>query len=187
MMGTRWMRGATGAIAAITAAALLASPHRADAAACDWRRPDSDIRQLFPSADDYHPIYKRPFEQRPLIETRLGYKLAGWEDLIRYYVIMKGNQRLGTIYVHLTPANTELVVGFTNNGAVKGVIIQRYLGRHKEELESKAFLGQFIGKTIAAPFELGKDLKPACPELGEISGDIALTVRKLLVFYAIYG
>jgi hypothetical protein len=145
------------------------------------------MRRLFPAADDYHPIYKRPFEQRDLIEARLGYKLAGWENLIRFYTIMKGDQRIGTVFVHLTPENTELVVGFTNYGAVKGVIVQRYLGSHKELLDSSAFLGQFTGKTLGASFQMGKDIKPASTVLEGPSSGIALTVRKLLVFYSIYS
>ena len=186
-MNKAWLRVTASCLAAVSAAALLAAPRPADAAACDWRRPDNDIRRLFPGADDYHPIYKRPFELRDRIEQRLGYHLAGWEDLIRYYTIMKDNRRVGTIFVHLTPDNTELVVGFTNEGAVKGVILQRYLGPHKEQLDSQQFLGQFVGKTLAAPFSLDKDVKTAGPETMNVSSGITLTVRKLLVFYAIYG
>ncbi len=186
-MRNRWLRGIAGSLALVAATAMLAAPRRALAAACDWRRPDSDIKRLFPAADDYHPVYKRPFQQRDVLEARLGYHLAGWEDLIRYYTIMKGDQKIGTIYVHLTPDSTELVVGFTNDGAVKGVLIQRYQGSHKEMLESPRFLDQFNGKTLAAPFAVGKDIKLACPELETASAAIALTVRKLLVFYTVYG
>ena len=186
-MRNRWIRAIAGALTAVVAGALLTPPRQAHAAACDWRRPDSDIRRLFPGADDYHPIYKRPFQQRSQIEARLGFQLAGWEDLIRYYVIMKDDRRIGTIFVHLTPDNTELVVGVTNEGAVKGVIVQRYQGSRKEQLEGAPFLGQFVGKTLAAPFQLGKDVKVACPELEGPSGGISLTVRKMLVLYSIYG
>ncbi len=182
------IRGLASALAGFALVALLATPHRAAAdGACDWRRPDSDMRQLFPEADDYHPVYKRPFEQRDLIESRLGYKLWGWENLIRYYVIMKGARRVGTIYVHLTPDNAEVVVGITNAGAVKGVLLQRYYGTHREEFIGTKFLGQFRGKTLADPFVVGKDVKPACPELEGASSGLTLTVRKLLVFYSIYG
>lgn len=178
----------TGTLVAVGMAALLAAPQPVKAdGACDWLRPDSDMRQLFPEADDYHPMYRRPFEKRELIESRLGYKLWGWENLIRYYHIMKGDQRVGTVYVHLTPDNTQVVVGITNDGAVKGVLIQRYYGAHKEEYNSPKFLGQFRGKTLADPFTVGKDIKPACPELLGASGGLALTVRKLLVFYSVYG
>src|SRR5713101_9334155 len=142
------IRGLASALAGFALVALLATPHRAAAdGACDWRRPDSDMRQLFPEADDYHPVYKRPFEQRDRIESRLGYKLWGWENLIRYYTIMKDDRRIGTIYVHLTPDNTQVVVGITNGGAVKGVLLQRYYGQHREEFSGQKFLGQFRGKT----------------------------------------
>ena len=40
--------------------------------ACDWRRPDQDIRRLFPGADDYHPIYKRAFQRRDEIEAMVA-------------------------------------------------------------------------------------------------------------------
>src|SRR5713226_4098273 len=133
-MRKQMARALAGLLAGLAAVALLAAPHRASAdGACDWRRPDSDMRQLFPEADDYHPIYKRPFEQRDLIESRLGYKLWGWENLIRYYTIMKGDHRIGTIYVHLTPDNTEVVVAINNDGSVRGVLLQRYLGSHRAE------------------------------------------------------
>jgi len=182
------LRTLAGVLAAVAAAALLAAPRPAAAdGACDWRRPDSDMRQLFPEADDYHPVYKRPFEQRDLIESRLGYKLWEWENLIRYYTIMKGDRRIGTIYVHLTTDRVEVVVGITNEGAVKGVLVQRYLGGHREEFNGPKFLDQFRGKTLADPFVLGKDLKPACPQLEGVSSGLALTVRKLLTFYSIYG
>src|SRR2546422_11603046 len=132
-MRTQITRALAGLLAAGAAVALLAAPRRAAAdGGCDWRRPDSDMRQLFPEADDYHPVYKRPFEQRDLIESRLGYQLWGWENLIRYYTIMKGDRRVGTIYVHLTPDRTEVVVGITNESTVKGVLLQRYLGNHRE-------------------------------------------------------
>src|SRR5438128_1152432 len=63
-MRTQITRALSGLLAGAAAVALLAAPRRALAdGACDWRRPDSDMRQLFPEADDYHPIYKRPFEQ----------------------------------------------------------------------------------------------------------------------------
>jgi hypothetical protein len=181
-------RAISGVLAGLAAVAVLSLPQRASAdGACDWRRPDSDMRQLFPEADDYHPIYKRPFEKRDLIESKLGYKLWGWENLIRYYTIMKDSRRVGTIYVHLTPDNTEVVVGINNDGSVRGVLLQRYFGSHREEFSGAKFLGQFRGKTLADAFAMGKDVKPACPELVSISGGLTLTVRKLLVFYSIYG
>jgi hypothetical protein len=187
-MQRRSFRALAGALAAASILCLFGLPRRAAAdGACDWLRPDTDMRQLFPEADDYHPVYKRPFEQRERIEARLGYKLWGWENLIRYYTIMKGDRRVGTIYVHLTPDNTQVVVGITNEGAVKGVLLQRYYGGHREEFSSPRFLGQFRGKTLADPFTIGKDIKPACPELEGVSSGLALTVRKLLVFYSIYG
>jgi hypothetical protein len=187
-MITRWSRAIAGAAAALVVAALGAAPRPAHAlGACDWRRPDQDIRRLFPGADDYHPIYKRAFQLRDTIEPRLGYRLAGWEDLIRFYQIMKDDRRVGTIYVHLTPDGTEIVVGITNEGAVKGVLIQKYQGNLKDQLESPQFLGQFAGKTLAAPFEVGKDIKAACPALESPCAAVALTVRKLLVFYSVYG
>jgi len=40
---------------------------------------------------------------------------------------------------------------------------------------------------LADPFVVGKDVKPACPELEGASSGLTLTVRKLLVFYSIYG
>jgi hypothetical protein len=122
------------------AAALIAAPRAAQAlGACDWRRPDQDIKRLFPGADDYHPIYKRTFQRREEIESRLGYRLAGWEDLIRYYNILQDDRHVGTIYVHRTPDGIEIVVAFTHDGAVKGVLLQRYLGRRKEQLEGSQF------------------------------------------------
>ena len=182
------IRALAGVVAAVSTVALLATHHPAAAdGACDWLRPDSDMRQLFPEADDYHPMYRRPFEKRDLIESRLGYKLWGWENLIRYYHIMKGDRRVGTVYVHLTPDNTQVVVGITNDGAVKGILLQRYYGSHKEEFNNPKFLDQFRGKTLADPFVVGKDVKPACPELMGASEGLALTVRKLLVFYTVYG
>jgi hypothetical protein len=187
-MTTRWTLAITGAAAALAVAALVAAPRPAHAlGACDWRRPDQDIRRLFPGADDYHPIYKRAFQVRDTIELRLGYRLAGWEDLIRFYQIMKDDHRVGTIYVHLTPDGTEIVVGITNEGAIKGVLIQKYQGNLKEQLEGPQFLGQFVGKTLASPFEVGKDIKAACPALEGQCAAVALTVRKLLVFYSVYG
>jgi hypothetical protein len=185
-MNCRWMR-MMGVSLVVTALAAVLAPQRAAAlGACDWLRPDRDMRQLFPQADDYHPIYKRSFDQRDQIEARLGYALAGWENLLRYYQIMKDGRRIGTIYVHLTPDNTQIVVGITNAGAVKGVVLQRYYGNHRELVDGSQFLGQFIGMTLSASFQVGKDVKPAGPGLEQTSDAIAQTIRKLLVFYSVY-
>jgi hypothetical protein len=184
----RWARVIAGAVTVVAAVTLVLTPRPVHAlGACDWRRPDQDIQRLFPGADDYHPVYKRAFQRRDEIEAVLGYKLAGWEDLIRFYQIMKDDRRVGTVYVHLTPDGTEVVIGFTNEGAIKGVLLQKYLGNRKDQLEGARFLGQFVGKTLHSGFEVGKDLKAPCPELEGPSNGIALTARKLLVFYSIYG
>src|SRR5260370_16896086 len=110
------IRALAGLLAAACTLAFWAAPRRAAAdGGCDWLRPDSDMRQLFPEADDYHPVYKRPFEKRDQIESRLGYKLWGWENLIPSYTIMKRAHRIGTLSIPLTPSHTHLLTAITHN------------------------------------------------------------------------
>jgi len=42
--------------------------------------------------------------------------------------------------------NTEVVVAINNDGSVRGVLLQRYFGSHREEFNSAKFLGQFRGR-----------------------------------------
>ena len=54
-------------------------------------------------------------------------------------------------------------------------------------IEAETFLSQFVGKTKAAPLEVGKDIKPAGAN-EPLSTEVSLAVKKaVLIINSVFG
>ena len=167
----------------LTAILTLAVASTSFASLCVWRKPDQDIRQFFPTADTYKTEVKEPGSKKSAIEKRIGRKLDADEQEFKFFRIIDGGKKIGTIMTHLGKGQygaIEIVVAIDNAGKVKGVGIQRDREKKRAELRSDKFLGQFAGKTAGDPVAVGKDIKPV-PGAEKSSDTVAFSVKKLLV------
>src|ERR1700694_4654775 len=82
-------------------AALLAFSRAARAAICVWRKPDADIKRFFPGADSYRTDLKAVGSRRVAIERGIGARLDPDESDFKFYQILGGNRRVGTVLTHL--------------------------------------------------------------------------------------
>ncbi len=163
--------------------AVLAGPARADV--CVWRDPDRAMARIFPAAADYATVdVKIPPDALARIESRLGAALDPGErgNWIYYAVTGRKGELLGHV---LTDAESgeygaiELVLGVGVDGKIAAIYVQRARERDKT-FKSKAFLAQFIGRTVKDPLKIGKDIKAA----GVVATErVAFGVRKMLVMY----
>lgn len=168
---------------ALSVVALLASWAAADV--CVWRDPDRAMSRLFPAARDYKTVdVKIGADALARIEKRLGKPLdPGERDSWIYYAITgKKGEMIGHV---LTDAERgeygaiELVMGVDPAGKTTSIYVQRSRERDKV-FKSKDFLARFIGKTVADPVSLGKDIEGARSIATE---QVAFGVSKMLVMY----
>lgn len=162
---------------------LLAS--RAAADVCVWRDPDRAMARLFPAASDYKTVdVKIAADALARIEKRLGKALDPGErdDWIYYAITGPKGEFIGHV---LTDAERgeygaiELVLGVDPEGRTTAIYIQRARERDKG-FKSKAFLGQFIGKTATDPVRFGEDINGRRSSAAE---QVTFGVRKMLVMY----
>lgn len=178
-------------LAALVCIAFMVASQSARADVCVWRDPERTMSKLFPAAGDYKTVTKKiTAETARIISERAGVRLDDSErSEFNYYEItgrVDGKvHRLGTV---LALAGTgeygaiEVVAGLDNDNRIVGVYIQRIRERNGDKLRSEDFLGQFRGKSIADPLDLGKDIKPVS-EAMTASRAISNAVKKMLVFY----
>ena len=169
-------------------AALLALTRAARAAICVWRKPDADIRTFFPGAESYRTDLRLVGSRRAAIERGIGARLDPDESDFKFYHILAGSRRVGTVLTHLGKGRygaIEVVVALDPAGTVKGVRLQviREPNDIKRQLTSQSFLGQFTGKRAGDPVQVGRDIRPV-PGADESSETIAFSVRKMLVVHA---
>ncbi|MBI3944478.1 MAG: hypothetical protein HY321_01015 [Armatimonadetes bacterium] len=172
------------ATVALAGVSLALAHTAAEAALCVWRKPDQDIKRFFPGADTYKTDFRTPGGKRAAIEKRIGARLDPDESEFKFYRIIDDGKQVGTILTHLGKGQygaIEVVVALDNSGKVKGVGIQRDRERARAALRSGAFLGQFDGKSVKDPMEIGKDIKPAAKGAEKPSATVAFSVKKLLV------
>jgi hypothetical protein len=168
-------------------AALLVLPRDAHAAICVWRKPDADIKAFFPGAESYRTDLKPVGAQRAAIERALRAHLDPDEGDFKFYRILSGDRRVGTILTHLGKGRygaIEVVVALDPAGSVKGVRLQviREPNGIKRQLTAESFLGQFSGKRVVDPIQVGRDIRPV-PGAEQSSETIAFSVRKMLVIH----
>src|SRR5437763_261159 len=145
-------------------AALLVMPREARAAICVWRKPDADIKAFFPGAESYRTDLKPVGAHRAAIERALGSRLDPDEGDFKFYRILAGERRVGTVLTHLGKGRygaIEVVIALDPAGTVKGVRLQvvREPNGIKRLLTSDGFLGQFSGKRVDDTIRVGRDIR----------------------------
>jgi len=175
-------------------AALLASVGgEALAALCVWRNPDQDIKEFF-GGGNYRTLVLKVGGKRGAIEKAIGAKLDPDETELKYWPVVKGGKRVGTVSSHLGKGDygaievlVAIVAGPDGKAKIKAVKIQRDRERYRGELRGKAFLDQFAGKTAASKLTVGQDIKAAHPQATGPSAVVALSAKKMLVAYDLLG
>jgi H+/Na+-translocating ferredoxin:NAD+ oxidoreductase subunit G len=168
--------------------ALLAFSRDARAAICVWRKPDTDIQRFFPGAESYRTDLKPVGSRRAAIERALGARLDPDESDFKFYRILAGSRRVGTVLTHLGKGRygaIEVVIALDPAGAVKGVRLQviREPNDIKRQLTGDSFLAQFNGKRAGDLIQVGRDIRPV-PGADQSSETIAFSVKKMLVVHA---
>jgi hypothetical protein len=166
---------------------LLLFTRDARAAICVWRKPDADIRSFFPGAESYRTDLKPVGSHRAAIEHAIGARLDPDEGDFKFYRILAGERRVGTVLTHLGKGRygaIEVVIALDPAGVVKGVRLQviREPNGIKRQLTGEGFLGQFAGKRASDPVQVGRDIRPVAGA-EQSSATIAFSVRKMLVIH----
>lgn len=147
--------------------------------------------RIFPGATDYETrIEKISPEAVAAIEKGLGAGLEPAEkaEFNFYDLRTKRDGKIVSLGTAMALAGNgeygsiEVVVGVDASGRIRAVYIQRSREKGNRVLQSEAFLGQFIGKSVADSLQFGRDLKGL--ERFEKSADaVRLTIRKMLLFH----
>ncbi len=155
---------------------------------CPWRDPTTDRRAFFPTATEVREETLILSSKRLELIRRLGRTPTGEENTIKIYRLLANGQVLGEVVARRARGESgviELVLAVRTDGTVLGAKIQRL--REPEAvaqgLQSKRWLGAFIGKTAAAQWRLGADIPGVVPEArssAEAVLDAAHTILVLL-------
>jgi len=163
------------------------------AALCVWRNPDADIKEYF-GGGSYRTVLVKVGSKRAAIEKKIGVKLDADETELKFWPVIRGGKRVGTVASHLGKGDygaVEVVIAIVDPAdgpaKIKGVKIQRDRERYRSALRSAKFLDQFKGKTAKSVLEVGKDIKLAHPKAVRASKIVALSVKKMLVGYEQLG
>ncbi len=158
------------------------------AALCVWINPDRDMKKFFPGATGYATeVSKYTKAQESEIEKRIGVQLDPDENEFKFYRVKKDGKVVGTVLTHQGRGKygaVQTVAGLDPAGTVIGVYVQRH--REPTNLNAPAFLKQFVGKDVADPIEVGKDIDPISGH-DKSSQAVAFSVKKLLVVFDILG
>ena len=180
-------RAALGALAAAFLTTLAMGS--ASASLCVWRNPDADIKAFFGGGGKYRTVLVKTKSKRQVIEKAIGTKLDQDETELKFWPVMKGGKRVGTVSSHLGKGDygaVEVVIAIVEKDGkakVKFVKIQRDRERYRSALRSAEFLNQFKGKTARSKLTVGADIKTAHSGATKASKVVALSVKKMLVAY----
>lgn len=149
------MRLTLAAIACVSAATAPTA-----AFAVDYLSAEQAAQALFAEADR--------FEQRELsldAEQLQQLRLAGiskprsarWSLRLAW----RGKELLGVVVADAVLGKYEMInyaVGVGQDGRVRGIEILSYRESHGHEIRLPAWRKQFVGKTVAAPLQVGEDI-----------------------------
>ncbi len=141
-----------------TALATLALAPSA-AFAVDYMTADQAARLMFPDADsfDVSPVVLDAAALKALAEQGLRARSARWA--VR--VARRGAAVLGYVVADEVLGKVELIsyaVGLAADGSIKQVEVLSYRESHGHEIRLAAWRRQFVGKTAAAPLQVGDDI-----------------------------
>jgi len=154
--------------------------------AADYMTPGEAQRILFPDATGFEAKPVAPTrEQIQAIQDRLK---ARW-DATQWglYAAKKDDDVLGYVLTDAVIGKSLFInyaVGFSKDGAIKGVEILSYRETHGGEVRQNAWRKQFVGKSLSSPLRLGDDIRNisgatlSCAHLTE-------GVRRLATFVAL--
>ncbi len=156
------------------------------------------LRQVFPDADEIRPDSRvLTVEKASEVKNRLGGKWTLYphqpefgerteHDSVTFFFATRQGRRTGAARVESEPGKwgpTQYVIALDTAGRVTDVAVMSYVGQHGRPIATKRFLGQFIGKTVENPIEIGKDID-AVSGATMISRATAFAVKKVLALYA---
>jgi Na+-translocating ferredoxin:NAD+ oxidoreductase RnfG subunit len=138
-------------------AAALVAP--APVFAVDYLTPEQAQAQMFPEAERFEAReVTLDGAQRQALKERLG---TAVRERWPVRLARRGEQLLGAVVVDDVIGKFERItyaVGIGSDGAIRQVEVLSYRESHGHEIRLPAWRKQFVGKTAAAPLEVGKDI-----------------------------
>jgi Na+-translocating ferredoxin:NAD+ oxidoreductase RnfG subunit len=141
------------------AAACVMAVAPTSAFAVDYMSAAQAAQQLFAEADRFEQR-ELSLDAEQLQQLRqLGIKprSARWTLQLAW----RGKELLGAVVVDAVLGKSELIsyaVGVGQDGRVRGIEILSYRESHGHEIRLPAWRKQFVGKTAAAPLQVGEDI-----------------------------
>ncbi|MDC8785398.1 FMN-binding protein [Roseateles koreensis] len=146
----------------LSATALLALAPTA-AFAVDYMNAEQAARQLFPEAERFETrewLLDTGMLQK-LVEQGLKPRSAATGSHVTARLAWRGKELLGVLVADQVLGKFEQIsyaVGVAADGRIRGVEILAYRESHGGEVRLPAWRKQFVGKTQAAPIQVGEDI-----------------------------
>jgi len=156
---------------------------------CPWRQPETDLKELFPSATRYEPETRILSGLRTELAQRLGRVPTGDENALHLYRVYGENSELGTVLTRRVKGEygaIELVLATDPDGRVCGLHLQRL--REPESitkaLENPAWQHSFLGKSAESTWQTGEENLEVPVEAQHSAQAVAEGVRSLVILLA---
>lgn len=153
---------------------------------CPWREPESDMRLFFPQATAHRAELRILSGLRSELSQQLHRQPTGDENALRLNRIFEGENSLGAIVTRRVKGENggiELVLAIDNEGAVRGLRLQRLREPDvaAQALQNTNWLASFAGKHAQDPWKLGEDVASVGANGQRSAEAIVDAVRSLLV------
>jgi hypothetical protein len=153
---------------------------------CPWRDPELDMESFFPRATSYQTETRILSGLRAELAERLYRQPTGDENALRLNRVYQGSTSLGVILTRRVKGEfggIELVLAIDNDGAVRGLRLQRL--REPEStaaaLQDTNWLGGFAGKRVSDSWIIGGAIPQLPAGARESAAAIVDGVHSLLV------
>jgi hypothetical protein len=151
--------------------------------------PDKDLKKLFPTAEAFSALEGSLKDtQVAALESQLGKKLTDEDKLPTFYFALQGGKKNAVAQFVSVPSPkgpVPIAVAMDISGNITSVRVLKNPG--DKAIEADSFLSQFVGKTKAAPLEVGKDIKAANAN-ESLSTEVSLAVKKaVLMINSVFG